>query len=90
MKLSPAEDVPASDSKGLSLQDYERRVRLWMRTTKADPAGRASSFVMRMNSAPRQVCSSAGGDHLDDQDGVMRILEMPRTYFAPGAANAIC
>ena len=42
-----------------------------------------------MNSAPRQFWQSAAGGHLDNQEGVARILEVLRNYFAPEAADAI-
>ena len=42
-----------------------------------------------MNSASRKVCLAAGGDYLDNQDGVGRILGILRNYFAPDAADAI-
>ena len=89
MELSPAEKAPAFDRKGASVLDYERQVRLWMRSTKTDPAGSSSSLALHMNSAPRQVCLPAGGGHLDDQEGVTRFLEILPNFRASGAAGAI-
>ena len=74
MELPPAARAPAPDEEGSSVQNYERQVRLWMRAATTDPASK--------------VCLSAGGDPLDDQDGVARILEMLRRNFAPGVADA--
>ena len=88
MESYPAEKVPAFDAKGSSFQYYEKRVRLWMRSKETGPAGRASTSVLQMNSVPRRVCFSARGDHLDDQTGVARILEVLRRYFAVEAAGA--
>ena len=59
-----------------------------MRATKTD-LGSSATFVLRMNSAPRQVCLPAGGGNFDDQGGVARISEILRSYFAPEAADAI-
>ena len=77
------------DGKGSSFLDYEQQVRLRMCATRTDPASRASAVVMHVSSVPRRVCSSAGGGHVDDQDGVAQILGILRSCFAPGDEDAI-
>ena len=42
-----------------------------------------------MQPAPRQVCHSEGGDISGRGDGVSKILNISRNYFAPEAADAI-
>ena len=78
-----------SDGKGASFLDFERHAQLWMRTTKTDPASRASPLVLHMNSVPRQFRPSARGGHLGDRKGDTRILGILSNYFAPEAAGAI-
>ena len=60
-----------------------------MRETAMGPASRASLLESHVNSAPRQVCLSAHGGHLDGRGGIARILGILRNYFAPEAAHAI-
>ena len=42
-----------------------------------------------MHPAPGQVCVAEGGDVSDHQDGVARIMEIPRSSSVPAAADAI-
>ena len=88
MEWHPAGKAPVCDGQGASFRDFEQQVLIWARASKTDCAGRASMLVLRMNSAPRQVCPSAGGDHLDDGEGVLRLWEIPRSYLAPQAVVA--
>ena len=60
-----------------------------MRATKTEPASRASLSVLQLRSAPQQVRSAERGDVLGRRDGVVRILEILRSHFAPEAADAI-
>ena len=59
-----------------------------MRAAKTELASRARLLVLHMHPAPRQVCLAAGGDYLDNHDGVARILGVPHNYFAPDAVDA--
>ena len=81
--------VPAFDRKCTLFLDFGQQIQSRMRATKTNTANRAPLLVLHMISAPRRVCPSAGGGHLDNQDGVARTLEVPRNYFAPEAADAI-
>ena len=83
------EKAPVFDGRGSLFLDVERRVYLWMRTTKPGLAGRASSLVLHMDPAPQQVCPTAGGGFLGNRDGVAMILEALGGFFAPHAAGAI-
>ena len=89
MALPGLGKVPVCVAKGTSFLDIEQQAQLWMRATKMDPAIRAPFLVLHEHSAPRQVCLSEGGNYLGNRDGVARILEILRNYFAPEAADAI-
>ena len=82
-----AEKAPASEGHGATFLDYEHQAHLWMRATKTELAARV--LHMHMQPAPRQVCPAQGGDILGRGDGVTRISDILRSYFAPGAADAI-
>ena len=84
-----SERVPAFDDRGASFLDNEHQVHLWMLTTRTEASGRASALILRMQPAPRQVCLADGSDLLGRSDGEAQILEIPRNYFAPEAADAI-
>ena len=60
-----------------------------MRTTRTEASARPSAFILHMQPTPRQVCLADGSDILGRSDGVMKILEIPRDYCAPGAVGAI-
>ena len=60
-----------------------------MHATKTEPASRASFLALHMNSAPRQVCLAEGGGVLGHHDGAARVIEIPRSYYAPESAGAI-
>ena len=81
--------VPVFGGRGTSFLDFEQEFHLQMRAMGTDPASLACFLVLRMHSAPRQVCLAAGGHFLDNQHGVARILDILRNYFAPDAADAI-
>ena len=76
--------------KGFSFQACGQYVRLWFRRTNLGPSQRAASLTLRMNSAARPVCLSAGGDHLDTNGGTMHMLGTLKDYFAPEAVDPIC
>ena len=88
--VTPGPDkVPVSDGRGTSFLDFEKHVPMGMRATKTELANRAPPLALKINSALRQVCVAAGGDYLGDQNGLARILDMPRNYFAADTADAI-
>ena len=91
MKMAtPGKDtVPAIDGRGASFLDFQRHSFPWMRTTKTELAARVSLLVLHMRPAPRKVRPAEDRDVLGRRDGVTRILEILRSYFAPGAADAI-
>ena len=60
-----------------------------MRATNTEFAARASLLVLHVQPAPRQVCLAEGSDILDNSDGLTRILDILRSYLAPGPADAI-
>ena len=50
----------------------------------------ANAYQLALNArpAPRHACLAEGGDVLDRHRGLTRILDILRSYFAPGAADA--
>ena len=64
-------------------------MRLRVRARETEPERRASFLVLRLHSAPRQVCLAQGGDVLGRRDGVAWIVEIRRSYFSRAAADAI-
>ena len=81
--------VPVFDGRGASFLDYEHQAHLWTRTARTAASERASVWILHMQPAPRQVCLADGSDILGRSDGVAKILEISRNYFAPEAADAI-
>ena len=53
------------------------------------PCGQSFYVGFACKLGPRQICLSAGGDHLGDQGGVARILEILRRHISLGAADVI-
>ena len=60
-----------------------------MRTARAELSARAALLVLHMQPAPRQVCPLEGSDILGHGDGVSKISDVLRNYFAPEAVDAI-
>ena len=60
-----------------------------MRAARAELTARASRLILRAQPAPRQVCLAEGSAILDHNDGVAKISDIMRNYFAPGAVGAI-
>ena len=87
--MSPSGKVPVLGWKSASSQDYEHQALFWMGMTKTEPSSRVAALVLHMNSVARQVCTSAGGEHLDNNDGVMCMLEIPRNSPPPEAVDSI-
>ena len=88
-EMLPAGRLPIFGGNGAFSQRRVQQVRLWMRMTKMEPSSRAAALVLNVNSVARQVCLSAGGDHLENTDGVSRALEILRNFFAPEAPDSI-
>ena len=82
--------APTFDGKGASSQDYHRQVRSRMRMDHWDHSKRLTVLILCMNSVARQVSLSSGGDRLISNDRAMRILDILKNYFAPGAVDSIC
>ena len=83
------EKILAFDGRGAHFLDYDPQVRLWMRTARAKVPSRASFFALRTQRVPRQKCLVEGSNMLGHSDGVAKILNIPRNYFAPEAVDAI-
>ena len=83
------EKVLAFDGRGARRLDYERQDHLWVRTARTEDSARASLLVLHMRPVPRQVCLAEGSDMLGHSDGVAKILNILRNYFAPEAVDGI-
>ena len=87
---SPGSDkAPAVDGRGASFLDFRRQMRQWVRPTKTELSVRASLVAPLTQRAPRQVCPAEGGGALDRHDGLSRILDFLRMFFAWRAVGAI-
>ena len=75
--------APSFDGRGASFSDYEHQVHVWMRNARTEVSARASILILHMRPAPRQVCLADGSDISGRSDGVNKILEISRDYFAP-------
>ena len=82
------EKVPVFDGRGASFLDYEQRVHLRMRTTRAELTARAPLAISRTQPAPRRECLAEGSAILDHDDGVARIFDILRIYFLPEAVDS--
>ena len=89
MASRSGEKAPAFDGRGAPFLDYENQAHLWMRTARTEVPARASLLLLRRQPAPRQVCLAESSDFLDSSDGVSKILDILRNYFAPEAVDAI-
>ena len=84
-----SEKARAFDGRGAHFLECGRQVHMWVRTTRAEASARASVLILQMQPAPRQVCLAEGRGILGRSDGVTKILEILRNYFAPDAVDAI-
>ena len=53
------------------------------------PSSRVPALVLHVTSVARQVCPSAGAEHLDNNDGATCAPALLRYYFAPEAVGPI-
>ena len=81
--------VPAFDGRCANFLDYKHQTHSWLRAARTELSARALLLVLHMQPAPRQVCLAEGGDISDRGGRVTDILNISRSYFAPGAADAI-
>ena len=84
-----AEKSPAFDGRGSTFLDYAHQLHLWIGTSNAELAARASLLMLQVQPASRQVCPAEGSAISDRGDGATRLLDIARSFPAPGAAVAI-
>ena len=83
--MLPYEKVPVFAEGSSSFADYEQFVRLWNQTTAAEPAKRASTLILHMDTFARPVCLGAGGDTFMQGENAEAILKISRDYLRPDA-----
>ena len=89
MASRSGDEASASDGRCSHFLDYQHQAHLWVRTARTGVSARASLLVLHMQPVPGQVCLAGAGDILDRSDGVAKISDVLRNYFAPEAADAI-
>ena len=76
LEMLSSSPVPFFDGKAGNFASFKQEVDLWMMITQLPMNRRAPALALAMDKMPREICLGLGGDVLESDVGVEKIMDV--------------